>query len=255
MSIQQAALDLSKLSPTEKRKLIKALEKREELSMTGGHLFRYFPNEGPLRWEKYPKHIDFFKSGKFFRERLFMAGNRVGKSVAGGYETACHATGDYPDWWEGRVFDVPTDGWVAGDTGQTTRDIIQRELVGPPGQEGTGLIAKDRILSLKARPGIPNAVDSMEVRHKSGGISRIGFKSYDQKRRSFQGTAKHYVWMDEEPPAEVYGESIIRTMTTNGLIYVTATPLQGLTEFIQDFMDDSVSETETDKELTEEDAL
>ena len=236
-------INYSKLTASEKRKLIRILQRKENLRLVGGHLQKVFIDEGPLRWEKYEKHVEFFNSGKYFRERLFMAGNRVGKSVAGAYETACHLTGEYPHWWKGRRFDTPTDGWAAGDTGQTTRDIIQKELMGRPGEFGTGMIAKDLILDYKARPGIPNAVDSVDVRHVSGGVSHVGFKSYDQKRRSFQGTAKHFVWMDEEPPAEVYGEAIIRTMTTSGIIYVTCTPLQGLTEFIQDFMDDSVTET------------
>lgn len=241
-------IDLNRLSPAKKRELVRLLQERQRLQETGGHLFKYFPEEGPLSWKKYERHVEFFKAGKIFRERLFMAGNRVGKTIAGTYEAACHLTGDYPKWWPGRVFDCPTDGWAAGDTGQTTRDIIQKELLGVPGQWGTGLIAKDKIISVKPRPGIPNAVDSIDVRHKSGGISRLGFKSYDQKRRSFQGTAKHFIHFDEEPPAEVYGEAIIRTMTTNGLIFVTCTPLQGLTEFIQDFMDEAVHETEEKEE-------
>lgn len=169
-------------------------------------------------------------------------------TICGTYESACHLTGLYPDWWDGRRFDHPTDGWAAGDTGQTTRDIIQKELLGPPGALGTGMLAKDLIIGVTSRPGIPNAVDSITVKHVSGGTSRLGFKSYDQKRRSFQGTAKHFIHFDEEPPAEVYGEAIIRTMTTNGLIYVTCTPLQGLTAFIQDFMDEAVIETKEEVE-------
>lgn len=237
-------VDVHKLSPSEKRQLIKMLEHRKKLEETGGHLYKIFPDEGPFSWEKYTKHVEFFNAGKIFRERCFMAGNRVGKSQAGGYEMTCHLTGDYPHWWNGRVFDHAIDGWAAGDTGQTTRDIIQYILLGPPGSMGTGLIAKDKIEDYKIRPGIPNAIDSVYVRHSSGDVSTLGFKSYDQKRRSFQGTAKHVIWLDEEPPEEVYGESIMRTMTTNGLIYVTFTPLQGLTEFVMDFMENSVSETE-----------
>jgi hypothetical protein len=41
-----------------------------------------------------------------------------------------HATGDYPVWWPGRRFEGRTDWWVAGDTRETTRDIIQLELFG-----------------------------------------------------------------------------------------------------------------------------
>lgn len=40
-----------------------------------------------------PKHEAFFAAGAVYPERLFMAANRVGKSVCGSYEDACHATG------------------------------------------------------------------------------------------------------------------------------------------------------------------
>lgn len=241
------------MSLSEKRRLLAALERKQRLADYGGHLNKIFLPEGPYSWDKYTKHVEFFNAGKIFRERCFMAGNRVGKSQAGGYEMACHLTGQYPDWWDGRVFNCAVDAWAAGDTGQTTRDIIQSILLGPPDAIGTGLIAKDLIVSMKARPGIPNAIDSVDVKHvPSGKVSHLGFKSFDQKRRSFQGTAKHVIWLDEEPPDEVYGESIMRTMTTNGLIYVTFTPLQGLTSFVMDFMDNSVSQTDEPEEEEED---
>ena len=44
------------------------------------------------------------------------------------YETVLHLTGLYPDWWEGRRFDNPVRALAAGDTSQTTRDIIQKKM-------------------------------------------------------------------------------------------------------------------------------
>lgn len=222
-----------------------ALQEQLRRQEEGGHLHRYFLDEGPFRYENYPKHLEFFKHGAVHRERLFMAANRVGKSVGGGYEVTCHATGKYPHWWEGRRFDHGTNIWVAGDTGQTTRDILQNELLGfPNGPIGTGLIPGEDILEVRRRAGIPDAVDTVRVRHVSGEESIIGFKSYDQGRRSFQGTGKHVVWLDEECPQDVYGECLIRTMTTNGIILVTFTPLQGMTMFIQDFLKDAQRQKE-----------
>jgi phage terminase large subunit-like protein len=73
-------------------------------------------------------------------------------------------------------------------------------------------------------------MDTVSVRHASGGTSVLGFKSYDQGRRKFQGTAKHLVWLDEEPPLDVYQECLTRLMTTDGLMLCTFTPLEGMTE-------------------------
>jgi phage terminase large subunit-like protein len=233
------------MSVGELQALKAALEEKLKRVEEGGYLYRYFPDEGPLRYENYPQHLAFFKQGNTHRERLFMAANRVGKSIAGGTELAQHATGEYYHWWEGRRFEGAVDCWAAGDTGQTTRDIIQNELLGfPSGPIGTGLIPAERILEVRRRAGIADAIDTVKVQHVSGEVSIIGFKSYDQGRRSFQGTGKHVVWLDEECPQDVYGECLIRTMTTDGLVYVTFTPLQGMTKFIQDFLKDAHREAE-----------
>src|SRR5215471_16577981 len=82
----------------------------------------YFSEGGPFRRELYPKHLEFFGAGGAYKQRLFMAANRVGKTVAGAFETTCHLTGFYPDWWEGRRFPQATDGWACGTNSQTTRD-------------------------------------------------------------------------------------------------------------------------------------
>lgn len=235
-------VDLAKMSPREMLALKLALEEQQRRAKEGGHLARYFLDEGPLRYENYPKHMRFFEAGADHRERLFMAANRVGKTIGGAYEATCHATGLYPHWWKGRTFDFPTDGWVAGDTGQTTRDILQDALFGYPNSAiGTGMIPADKIISVRRRSGgIADAFDTVRVKHVSGGESVIGFKSFDQGRRSYQGTGKHWVWLDEECPADVYNECLIRTMTTGGVVYVTFTPLQGMTMFIQDFLKDAI---------------
>lgn len=212
-----------------------------------GRFASFFPDRGPLRRDLYVKHMEFFRVGKDYRERCFMAGNRVGKTVAGSYEITCHLTGNYPDWWHGRVFKAPIRAWAAGKTNETTRDIIQLELLGNitfAGQrklvDGTGFIPRELLgtepgqMSWKA--GVADLVDTIRVRHKTGGWSELGLKSYQQGRGSFEGTARHVVWFDEEPPMDVYGEALIRTATTNGLIMLTFTPLEGMSDVVQSFL-------------------
>ena len=218
-----------------------------------------FPPSGPLRRDLYPKHMQFFEASKASMEVAFMAANRVGKSIAGGVAASFHLTGDYPDWWPGRRFDCPTDAWACGDTGETCRDIVQLALLGPKGDFGTGLIPGASIIGdPTAKRGLADAVDTIRIRHKSGGLSQIGLKSYDQGRRKFQGTAKHFIWDDEEPPEDVYTEQLIRLMTTNGIMMATFTPLQGLSKVALRFLphlapDDTLNAEEVEK--TELDAL
>jgi phage terminase large subunit-like protein len=185
----------------------------------------------------------FFAAGAVDWERGMIAANRVGKTWGvGAYEMTCHLTGLYPDWWLGKRFDEPTDAWAAGDTAQTTRDVVQHALLGVGGEDGsgdmgTGMIPGALIIGQPtAARGIAGAVDIARVRHATGGISRIGFKSYDQGRKKFQGTAKHVVWLDEEPPMDVYTECITRLMTLSGHLLATFTPLEGATDVVRKFL-------------------
>lgn len=220
------------LSVAEKRELLALLEEKERRAKRR-KILTYFPDEGPLRRELYAQHIEFFRLGKDFKTRGFMAGNRVGKTEGGGgYETALHLTGQYPDWWPGHRFTKPIDAWAAGDTKETVRDIIQLKLMGAEGSLGTGLILGDCIIQAQKRPNGNGALDYALIKHVSGGTSRIGFKSYDQGREAFQGTEKDLIWLDEESNESIRSECVMRLMTTNGLLMETFTPLRGLTPVV-----------------------
>ena len=62
------------------------------------------------------KQRQFHAAGAHHNERLFMAGNQLGKTLAGGMEWAIHLTGRYPSWWEGRRFAEAGRFWAAGET-------------------------------------------------------------------------------------------------------------------------------------------
>lgn len=232
---------LALLSSSERRELVRLLEERERRKARR-KFHDLYPETGPLRRELYRKHMQFFAAGATEWERAVIAANRIGKTWGiGAYETTCHLTGLYPAWWVGRRFDGPIDAWAAGDTAQTTRDVVQHALLGVGGEDsegeiGTGMIPGDLIIGKPtAARSISGAIDTARVRHSSGGVSRIGFKSYDQGRKKFQGTAKHLVWLDEEPPEDVYTECITRLMTLGGHLLATFTPLEGQTQVVLKF--------------------
>lgn len=207
----------------------------------GRKFFKLFPDDGKFSHDKYPKHMEFFAAGASARERLFMAANRVGKTEAGSFELTCHLTGHYPHWWEGRRFTKPITCWVAGDTTKTVRDILQEKLIGPPENQmlwGTGMVPKEQLMldTITRINGVPNAIDSFSVKHKDGWVNTVGFKSYEQGRKTFQGTSKDIIYLDEEPPKDVYDEALLRTMTTNGLVSLTFTPLSGMTEVVMSYL-------------------
>lgn len=218
------------LSPTARDALLFEVEQR----LASNRIRTYFADDGPLRRELYPRHLQFFAAGAIHQERAFIAANRVGKTTMAAYEVALHLTGEYPPWWIGKRFAQPVDWWVAGDTAATTRDVPQLELMGK--DMGDGMIRKSAIIDVTRKAGTPGAVDMVTVRHATGGISRLGFKAYEQGRHTFQGTKKDGIWVDEEPPEDVYDECMLRLMTTNGLMMCTFTPLKGLTQIALRFL-------------------
>lgn len=207
-----------------------------------------------LRAEEFAQYIPhakqklFHEAGKTAKQRLFLAGNRTGKTYCGAMEVAIHLTGLYPKWWKGYRFTHPIDVWVASNTGETTKNILQEEnYIGRDGVRD-GAIPKHLIRNTTRKNGIAEAIDTAYIHHASGGISTLGFKSYDQGRTKFQGTKKHIIHFDEEPPYPVYAEALMRTMgVTNhyGMLMITMTPLMGMSDMVQQFIKDQPIEQVT----------
>lgn len=188
-------------------------------------------------YRPYSKQLEFHST--VCRECLFIAGNQLGKTVAGAAEMAMHLTGKYPAWWAGHRFKKPITALAGSESYELTRDGVQRLLVGPPANEeewGTGYIPGADIVARTRRMGVSNALDSVTVKHVSGGNSTLMFKAYEQGRGKWQANTVDYVWFDEEPPEDVYFEGITRTNATGGLIRVTFTPLKGMSNVVARYL-------------------
>jgi phage terminase large subunit-like protein len=193
-------------------------------------------------YRPYPKQVEFHAAGAEHRERLLIAGNQLGKTLAGSMEWAMHLTGLYQDWWQGRRFDGPVRLWATGETRVSTRDTVQKLLIGPPEQEdawGTGAIPGKMLRRIRRSAGLSNGIDSVTVKHVTGFTSTLLFKSYEQGRAAWQGETLHGVWFDEEPPLDVYIEGLTRTNATGGIVMLTFTPLKGLSEVVRMYLSDS----------------
>ena len=191
-------------------------------------------------YQPYPKQRIFHAAGRIYRERLFKAGNQLGKTLAGAAETSMHLTGQYPPDWNGRKWNRQVRVLVGSETGTLTRDGVQRLLLGDPQDRsswGTGYIPRDSIVGEpKMKAGVPDAVESISVKHASGGSSTLIFKSYDQGRARWQADTVDIVWFDEEPPPDIYSEGLTRTNATNGMVFLTFTPLQGMSTVVVRFL-------------------
>lgn len=248
--IDLSTLNLDALTESEKIELLDILTLREQMKR-GNRLQAYKP---------YPKQQDFHAAGAYdgVLERLLRAGNQVGKTWSAGFETAMHLTGRYPEWWTGRRFDHAVVFWAAGVTSETTRDNPQRILMGRPDEWGSGAIPAECIVKITRRSGLADAIDSVQVRHIDGGMSMLAFKSYEQGREKFQGETLDGIWFDEEPAMDIYSEGKTRTQAgdngAGGIIYMTFTPLLGMSDVVARFLTKKEPGTH-DTNMTIEDAL
>jgi len=203
-------------------------EKAKRIRQT--KLLRFVPNQ---------KQIEFYAAGLKAAKRMLMAGNQLGKTLAGAVEVAYHLTGDYPAIWNGLRFPKAIKMWAASKDAVATRDNCQRLLFGDSVEEiGTGMVPGAKIVRWRRSRSTDEALSRVYVRHKSGGISVITFKNFEQKLGAWMGPTLDFGWCDEEPPFKHFIEMMTRT--NNGQlgqrIMITFTPLEGLSETVLHFV-------------------
>lgn len=73
--------------------------------------------------------------------------------------------------------------------------------------------------------------DSYDRQHRTltlANKSFLEFRSYDQDLEKFAGTSRHIIWFDEEPPQHIYNENMARLVDTAGYSMLTMTPVEGM---------------------------
>lgn len=189
-------------------------------------------------YSPHPKQNEFHTMGAEATELCMLAGNQVGKSTAGAAEVAMHLTGKYPEWWRGRRFEEATRWWVAGESGESTRDTPQRLLFGTLERPGTGFLPADAIIETTPARGVADLIDHAEIRHVSGRPSFLKFKTYGKGRENWASETLDGIWTDEEPDLAIYSEGLVRLQARKGMMMVTMTPLRGQTALIRRLMID-----------------
>lgn len=215
--------ELQDLSPQE---LLDCFNKAIEYQGIQDHIYfkHYKPN---------PKQLAFHATGLIAKERAFFAGNRCGKTLCTSAEWCMHLTGNYPDWWNGYRYTKPINIWVAGVTNNETFQTLAQYYVGDLTKEG--FIHSSLILRKEPQKHL------YYIKHASGGVSKIRFKSYEQKADAWQAETLDGVHLDEEPPSKIYSEAITRTLSTSqdhyGQVTCSLTPLKGVTHFMLQYME------------------
>ena len=231
---------LQSLSVAERAELLELLEERAEYEK-----YNFLEFFEPYEFQK-----KFFAASLNAKRRFLCAANRVGKSFSEAVEMSCHLTGIYPDWFEGHKFDKPILAWAVGITGDSTQKVLQKEIFGTAmGKDaaalGTGALPRKYIdFDNLVKDG--HQIKMCKVWHhdKFGnrdGQSTIEFRSTQQGEHVLMGATVDYIWLDEEDPyrsSQIYSQCVTRTATTGGLVTITATPENGLTALVDQFMKD-----------------
>lgn len=229
---------LANLTREEKITLLEALDAYDEKVRYNKKDY-LFPDTGPLRRELYVRHLEFFRATKTFSEVAFIAASRSGKSYAGCYADSCWLTGEYPDWWEGKVFDDPITLWASAVTNQKVKESIQDTLFGKTGDLGTGIIPKRCIDfdSIRYYHGTDVIEDCyIYWRGSKKQRSKLTFKSYKQEVMAYESSDVNVCHSDEEVPEDIYTACLARTATNSGLNILTFTPLHNLTSLVKQFL-------------------
>ena len=208
-------------------KLITALDKK----ITETRYLDYKPYPCQLAWHNVKD-----RNGKYARQKFLQAANKIGKTYCAAEEFNWHVTGLYPKYYEGERIKHPTTAQVSGVTNETTRKICQKELFGDPEDPealGTGSIPKERIIGTNRKIGVPNAFESVIVKHVDGHKVTISLVPYEAGFKKFMGVGNDIVWLDEEAPYDIWSQ-VLRSQFAkpDSIILSTFTPEDGVTQLV-----------------------
>jgi phage terminase large subunit-like protein len=157
------------------------------------------------------------------RARLYIGGNRSGKSVGGVVEDLWWVTGRHPyrkipdKTIRGRVIGVDFNNGVQGILLPIfKRWIVPSDLTGGSWEQSWS--NQERTLTLA-----------------NGNF--IEFKSSDQDLDKHAGTSRDFIHFDEEPPKSIYYENLMRLVDVGGSWWITMTPVEGMTWVYRDIFE------------------
>lgn len=176
-----------------------------------------------LGYKPHHKQELFHKMDEFLR--LYIGGNRSGKTYGAVAEDIWWASGKHPfidikSKWRGeqirgRVVAVAYVDGVEKIIIPLFKALTPRSWL-RGGSWDTAWSARERTL------------------HFEYNDSFIEFMSYEQETAKFAGTSRHFIHYDEEPPKHIFNECQARIIDTNGSSWISMTPVEGMTWMYDD---------------------
>lgn len=162
-----------------------------------------------VAYEPQPHQKKFHESTK--SGRLFIGGNRSGKTVGGATEAVWYLTGTHPFK---KTPPTPVKGRGIGvDFDNGISKIMLPEI--------SKWIPPSMLINGSWEDSYHRSLRTLTLTNRS----TIEFMSYDQDVDKFAGTSRHFAWFDEEPPEDIFNENLLRLVDVKGDWWLTMTPL------------------------------
>ena len=171
-----------------------------------------------LNYKPHAKQETFHRSQK--RRRLYIGGNRSGKSVGGVVEDIFYLTGKHP-------YKTTPPPPVRGRVVCVDFKHGVHQIILP-------LFAQWLPLSELKGGSWEKAYNKEMNQLTLENGSTCEFMSYEQDLEKFAGTSRHFTHFDEEPPKPIWTECLARLIDTAGDAWVTMTPVEGMTWVFDD---------------------
>ena len=198
-----------KISPVGRTEMMREVQAGLKKQVNRPNLYAYIPHKKQRVFHKSERHT-----------KLYIGGNRSGKTTGGVVEDIFWAMGRHPFR---KVPEGPTRGRVvAVDFTQGIEKIILPEFGRwlPPSFLINGSWEDSYSKSLR----------TLTLTNESF----IEFMSYDQDLDKFAGTSRTFCHYDEEPPHHIFNECQARLIDTGGSSWLTMTPVEGMTWVFSD---------------------
>ncbi|GEM_PF-2928761 len=150
--------------------------------------------------------------------KVALGGNRSGKSEGGAYDVLSEIIKS----------DKSLRVWCCGLTFSDSVNIQQRKI--------WELLPKNRVTYARYNP--INGFSNRKIEFDNGTL--MVFKSYDQGFEAFQGDDVDIIWLDEEPPKEIWDECKMRLIDRSGRLILTMTSLKGITNLVEEVFENYI---------------
>lgn len=189
------------------------------------------------KYRPHPKQYIFHTSVR--KRKLYIGGNRSGKTTGGVVEDIWRATNTHPYRPELNAIGPNFGRVVATDFDHGVAQVLLPQF--------SQWLYPSALINGSWEDSYNKSTKLLTLANKSS----IEFMSYDQDLDKFAGTSRHWIHFDEEPPRNIWVECLARLVDTDGDWHMTMTPVEGMNWIYDELYEGQVNNPEAEVEVIE----